>query len=143
MTEPLNEVAGSFCIRRLEEIGSARRWLKEALGARRYSRHDTFAVRLAFEEAVANAVTHGNGGDPAKTVMIALVVDDAKVQMTICDEGSGFDYSHVADPTADRNILKESGRGVMLIRSFMDDISYTGPGNCVRLVKYRSGNAPP
>jgi serine/threonine-protein kinase RsbW len=143
MTEPLNEVTGSFCIHRLDEIGSVRRWLKEALAARRYGRHDTFAVRMAFEEAVANAVTHGNGGDPAKTVTIALVVDDAKVQMTICDEGPGFDYSHLADPTADRNILKESGRGVMLIRSFMDDIAYSGPSNCVRLVKYRSENAPP
>jgi serine/threonine-protein kinase RsbW len=142
MTEPLNEAACSFCIHRLEEMSSARRWLKEALAARCYGRHDTFAVRLAFEEAVANGVTHGNNGDPTKTVTVNLVVDEARVQITVCDEGPGFDYSHVDDPRADRNILKESGRGVMLIRCFMDDISYNGPGNCVRLVKYRSGTAP-
>jgi len=142
MTEPLNEATGSFCIRRLEEIGAARQWLRSELEAHRYSRHDTFAIRLAFEEAVANAVTHGNKGDPAKTVTVDLVVDDGKVQMTICDEGPGFDYSHLADPTAGSNIMKESGRGVMLIRAFMDDISFDSPGNCARLVKYRSEKPP-
>lgn len=138
MTEPLNEAAGSFCICRLEEMERVRIWLKNALDAHQYGRHDTFAIRTAFEEAVANAVTHGNKGDPAKGVTVELVVNDAKVEMTISDEGPGFDVTRLEDPTAEQNIMKEFGRGVMLIRSFTDEVQFNDTGNRVRLVKYRS-----
>jgi len=138
MTEPLNKATGSFCIRRLEEIERVRTWLKNALDAHHYGGHDTFAVRLAFEEAVANAVTHGTRGDPAKGVTIELVVNDAKVEMAISDQGPGFDVVHLEDPTTDENIMREFGRGVMLMRGFMDGVRFNNTGNCVCLVKHRS-----
>jgi serine/threonine-protein kinase RsbW len=138
MTEPLNKATGSFCICRLEEIERVRTWLKNELESHHYGRHDTFAVRLAFEEAVANAVTHGNRGDSAKGVTVELVVNDAKVEMTISDEGPGFDIAHLEDPTTEENIMREFGRGVMLMRGFMDTVRFNDTGNCVCLVKHRS-----
>jgi serine/threonine-protein kinase RsbW len=138
MIGPSNEATGSFRVRRLEELGAVREWLHSALSAHRYGSHDTFAIRTGFEEAANNAITHGNSGDPAKAATIDLTVGQGQVDITIEDEGPGFDYSHLEDPTSDENLLKESGRGVMLIHSFMDEVHYIGPGNRVRLVKYRS-----
>jgi serine/threonine-protein kinase RsbW len=138
MIEAPNEATGSFCVRRLEELSAVREWLHTALGAHRYGPHDTFAIRTGFEEAANNAITHGNGGDPAKKATIDLRVGQGKVEITLQDQGPGFDYSHVADPTSKENLLKESGRGVMLIHSFMDEVHYNESGNRIRLVKYRS-----
>jgi serine/threonine-protein kinase RsbW len=138
MSEPLNEATGAFSIRRLEEVGPVRRWLSAELDSHRYSPHDTFAVRTGFEEAVTNAITHGNSGDPAKAVSIELAVSETKAEITVADEGPGFNAAGLEDPTAEQNLLKESGRGVMLIRSFMDEVNYNDAGNRVRLVKYRS-----
>ena len=143
MTEPLNEATGLFCICQLEEIERARIWLKTALDAHQYGRHDTFAIRTAFEEAVTNAITHGNRGDPAKRVSVELAVNDSKVEMTITDEGPGFDTSHVEDPTTKENIMRDSGRGVMLMRGFMDTVRFNDTGNRVHLVKHRSGHLRP
>jgi len=138
MSEPLNEAVGSFCIRRVEETERIRQWLVNKLEAYHYGGHDTFAIRLAFEEAACNAITHGNDNDPSKRVTVDLVVSEAKVEMTICDEGPGFDHAHLKDPTASDNILRDGGRGVLLIHAFMDEIHYKDAGNCVHLVKYRS-----
>jgi serine/threonine-protein kinase RsbW len=142
MSEPLNEATGSFSIHRLEELGPVRQWLRTELNSRRYSPHETFAVRTGFEEAVTNAIAHGNGGDPSKAAAIDLAVGESKIEITIQDEGPGFDAASVEDPRADKNLLKESGRGVMLIRSFMDEVHYNDAGNRVRLVKYRSDSSP-
>jgi len=142
MSEPLKETTSSFCIHRVEEIVKVREWLRGELEAHHYGEHDTFAIRLAFEEAATNAITHGIKEDPARHVTIEFAVDDAKVEMTIADEGPGFDFAHIEDPTAERNILKEYGRGVMLIHSFMDEVHYNRVGNVLRLVKYRSESPP-
>ena len=138
MSEPMNEATGSFCIRRVDDMVPVREWLKDALDAHHYSGHDTFAVRLAFEEAATNSIVHGNGSDPAKSVNVDVTVNDAKVEMTIRDEGCGFDYTHLEDPTADKNLLRDCGRGVMLMRGFMDTVRFNDTGNCVCLVKHRS-----
>ena len=142
MTGPSNEATGSFSICRLDELSAVRQWLHKALSARRYGSHDTFAIRTGFEEAATNAIAHGNEDDPAKAATIVLTVDEAKVEITIQDEGPGFDYSHVADPTAEENLLKDGGRGVMLIRNFMDEVHYNAAGNRIRLVKYRGDSSP-
>ena len=142
MSEPLKEAAGSFSIRRLEELGPVRQWLNAELNSHRYNPHDTFAVRTGFEEAVTNAIAHGNAGDANRAAAIDLAVGESKVEITIEDEGPGFDAARLEDPTVEKNLLKESGRGVMLIRSFMDEVHYNGEGNRVRLVKYRSDSTP-
>jgi serine/threonine-protein kinase RsbW len=138
MGAPPDRTTGSFCIHRVEELAEPRRWLHDQLDRHHYGPHDTFAVRTGFEEAANNAISHGNDGDPAKRVTIEISVDDDRVEIDIEDEGTGFDYTHVEDPRKEENLLRDSGRGVMLIRSFLDKVQYQGRGNRVRLVKYRS-----
>lgn len=138
MSGSSNEARVAFCIHRLEEMTGVREWLRRQLDSHCFGSHDAFAVRLALEEAAANAITHGNSGDPAKGVSIDLSVGNAKVEMILADEGSGFDYAHVEDPTTPENLMKPTGRGVKLMWGFMDEVHFNDAGNRVRLVKYRA-----
>lgn len=99
---------------------------------------DTFGVKLALEEALVNAIKHGNGMDPSKSVKIACDINGDRVQIIIEDEGEGFDPGDVPDPTEDDNLEKPSGRGLMLMRAFMTRIEYNEKGNRVLLEKGRS-----
>ena len=92
-----------------------------------------FAVRLATEEALANALIHGNNEDPGRTIHVRWWVNPNAVTIEIEDEGEGFDPSSVPDPTAEENIELPSGRGIMLMRSFMSEVEFIPPGNCVRM----------
>lgn len=108
-----------------------------ALEARQYSDHDLFGIRLALEEAVVNAIKHGNGNDPAKSVRIAYQVDDDHVRIEIEDQGPGFNPDEIPDPTLPENLERPSGRGIMLMRSFMNVVQFNDRGNCVILEKRR------
>ncbi|MBW3538833.1 MAG: ATP-binding protein [Planctomycetes bacterium] len=101
---------------------------------------DVFGVRLALEEALVNAIKHGNGMDPEKNVHVRCRVNDVSAVVEIEDEGPGFRPETIPDPTAEENLEKPSGRGIMLMRAFMSDVSYNDRGNCVRLVKRRDGD---
>ena len=105
---------------------------------RAYSDRDVFGVRLALEEALVNAIKHGNGMDPAKQVQIDCRFDDDGVRIVIEDEGPGFDVTSVPDPTAEENLDKPGGRGIMLMRSFMSHIEYNELGNRLVLEKRRA-----
>lgn len=102
-----------------------------------FSIRDVFGVRLALEEALVNAIKHGNRMDPEKSVFITCQICDIKVRIVIEDEGEGFDADSVPDPTAEENIDKPGGRGIMLMRSFMNVIEYNDIGNKLTLVKHR------
>ena len=108
-----------------------------ALEAWRFSDHDVFGIRLALEEAVVNAIKHGNGNDPAKSVRIAYQVDDDRVRIEIEDQGPGFNPDEIPDPTLPENLERTSGRGIMLMRSFMNVVQFNDRGNCVVLEKRR------
>ncbi|MDR1990481.1 MAG: ATP-binding protein [Acidobacteriaceae bacterium] len=84
----------------------------------------THWVSVAIRECVINAIKHGNQHDTAKRVFVEFATIDAPRAMTIRvrDEGRGFDPEEVADPLAPENLLKGSGRGIFLIRNFMDDV---------------------
>ena len=111
-----------------------------ALEDRSFSDHDLFGVRLALEEALVNAIKHGNGMDPDKQVRIECRFDEDRVRIVIEDEGEGFDVAAVPDPTTDENIDKPGGRGIMLMRSFMNLIEYNDQGNRLVLEKVRAGD---
>lgn len=98
---------------------------------------DVFGVRLALEEALVNAIKHGNGMDPAKQVRIHWRIDDSSVCVEIEDEGPGFTPEEVPDPTAEENLERPCGRGIMLMRSFMSRVEYNDRGNRVILEKRR------
>lgn len=113
------------------------RSISRKLQANKFSKEEIFAVHLAFEETFVNAVKHGNKGDVSKKVKIDYCVNREKAEITITDEGSGFNPSAVPDPRCDENIYKTDGRGLLLIRSYMDAVEYNGRGNVVHLVKYK------
>ena len=93
------------------------------------TKRDEFAIRLALEEALTNAMKHGNKMAPNKSVFVKSTVDNATVTIEIEDEGDGFTLDALPDPTADENLGRASGRGVLLIKSFMDSAEYNEKGN--------------
>ena len=100
-----------------------------------WSMRDVFGVRLALEEALVNAIKHGNRMDPAKQVYIACKFASDEVSITIEDQGEGFQITDVPDPTDDDNLDKPGGRGIMLIRSFMSSVEYNDRGNRLCMAK--------
>ena len=103
-----------------------------------FAEHDLFGVRLALEEALVNAIKHGNRLDPTKNVRVQWIIDHERVVIEIEDEGEGFDPGDVPDPTADENLERPCGRGIHLMRAFMTSIDYYGRGNRVVLIKART-----
>ena len=99
--------------------------------------HDVFSVHLAMEEALVNAIRHGNKLDVNKHVHVACRVSSELIRIEITDEGEGFDPSSVPDPTDPANIEAPSGRGLMLMRSFMSRVEYNDVGNRVVMEKER------
>jgi len=106
-----------------------------------FAEHDLFGVRLALEEALVNAIKHGNRLDPTKSVRVQWLIDHERVVIEIEDEGEGFDPGDVPDPTADENLERPCGRGIHLMRAFMTSIEYYDRGNRVVLIKAKT--APP
>ena len=96
------------------------------------------SIDLAIRESVANAVKHGNKLDEAKQVEIRLIRNEAGFEMLVRDFGKGFDPEDIPDPTDPANLLKESGRGILFMRAFMDLVEWSSPdggGTLVRMVK--------
>ena len=107
-----------------------------------WSREAVFAVKLALEEAVSNAIRHGNGRDPSKRVVVEWDVKPDQVELRVCDQGGGFCPSCVPDPTLDENLCLPHGRGVMLMRAYMSDVTFNDRGNCVTMIKRRDEPGP-
>ncbi len=89
---------------------------------------------IATIEAVNNSIVHGNKLDETKKVDISVVVNDNQIVITIIDEGKGFDYNNVPDPTTPENIENVSGRGVFLMKKLADDIKFNNSGSLVELL---------
>lgn len=110
----------------------------EALG---YAKASIFAIKLAFEEAVTNAFKHGHrslDGDLSITIEFEIEADQAKI--AIEDRGPGFAVGDVPDPTLDENLTIPSGRGLMLIRSYMSEVRFNDAGNRVEMIYRRPGS---
>ena len=107
-----------------------------------FEEEDLFAIHLALEEAFVNAVKHGNQLDPDKRVFVQCSVTSEKFDITITDQGPGFDPTGLPDPRCPENLCKSSGRGVLLIRAYMDQVDYNPKGNQVHMVKLKGGSGP-
>ena len=112
------------------------------LEAAGYPEKCRFAVKLALDEAMANAVRHGNHSDPEQTVTTTWEVHDDRVEIHVEDCGCGFEPDELPDPTAPENIARPHGRGVMLMKAYMTEVSFNEAGNVVTLMKRRDCTLP-
>ncbi len=116
-----------------DEIDRVQQDILDVLDRHGYDQSACFAVRTAMEEAVSNAIHHGNDNDPRRRVTIEYAADEASIEIEIADEGMGFDPNAVPDPTRPENVDIPSGRGIMLMRVYMSEVVFTAPGNRVRM----------
>jgi serine/threonine-protein kinase RsbW len=91
-------------------------------------------ILIALTEAVNNAIVHGNKLDPAKEVVVRYSADGTTLRFFIEDEGAGFDYDNLPDPTSPENREKPNGRGVFLMRNLADDCAFHDDGRLVELM---------
>ena len=120
------------------ETGEARAILDgllKKLSEQGWTEDQTFGIHLAVEEALMNAIKHGNQRDPTKSVVVQFELEDSELKIVIEDEGSGFDPQAVPDPTLDENLELPSGRGLMLMNTFMTSVEYNEKGNRVTMFK--------
>ncbi len=120
-----------------ENIRDIEEALCEALNKADFPENDIFAVRLALDEALANAIKHGNHYDATKLVSVKYRLTDGGITIVVKDEGAGFNYENLPDPTLPDRLELPSGRGLLLMRSYMDTISFNAKGNEVTMVKGR------
>ncbi|MFK7899483.1 MAG: ATP-binding protein [Cyclobacteriaceae bacterium] len=90
-------------------------------------------IMVSVTEAVNNAILHGNSSNKDKNVELTLALDEKKVSFTISDQGLGFDFNNLPDPTAPENIEKTGGRGIFLIRNLSDNVNFTDDGKTLKL----------
>jgi serine/threonine-protein kinase RsbW len=102
--------------------------------------HDVFSIKLALEEALVNAIKHGNQMDRNKSVKIAYRLHADRFEVHIADDGPGFDPGDVPDPTAFENLERPCGRGLMLMRHYMTHVAYNERGNAVSMTKHFRNN---
>lgn len=103
-----------------------------------YAECDLFAIKLALEEALTNAVKHGNANDPQKQVKVQFSVDEERAVVIVTDQGPGFMPEDVPDCTCAERLPVPSGRGIMLMKAYMDKICYRDKGREVYFMKRRS-----
>jgi serine/threonine-protein kinase RsbW len=109
--------------------------LMDAIGVSGFGEGELFGIKLSLEEAFANAIKHGNRFDPEKQVHIQARITPGHLEITVRDEGDGYCPDCVADPTAPCNLEHPGGRGLLLIRAYMDEVIHSDEGRSVRMIK--------
>ncbi|TNE96254.1 MAG: ATP-binding protein [Bacteroidetes bacterium] len=113
------------------ELGKVEALIEEVC-RNQFSDQDVFGnVLIAVTEAVNNAIQHGNKEDSTKRINVVVEGNSDKVVFHIEDQGNGFDYTNLPDPTAPENIEKEDGRGIFLMKSLSDEVSFDAQGRKV------------
>jgi serine/threonine-protein kinase RsbW len=122
------------------ENGAGKRLLDEVLeqlATQEWNQRDIFGVHLALEEALVNAIKHGNGCDSSKTVHVVCEITPDRLFVQVEDQGAGFDPDAIPDCTDKDRLEIPCGRGVLLMRSFMSSVEFLDRGNCVVMTKER------
>lgn len=135
MTKEVVELTLPSRIETIAQAAAAAANLANRLGL---SETAVFGVDMAVREAVTNAVVHGNQEDETKLVEITFINSAQSLVITVRDKGSGFDPVSVPDPTLSENLLNTSGRGLLFMRTFMDEVEWTSHpegGTVVRMTK--------
>jgi serine/threonine-protein kinase RsbW len=119
----------------LQQTQVVRNQICDELKRHGYDEHTLFGVKLALEEALANAVKHGNRCDISKKVTVSYSVDNVRVVVTVRDEGVGFVLESVPDCTSVERLPVPNGRGIMLMKAYMDEVCYRDCGREVYFMK--------
>lgn len=125
---------------RIDTVATAAAAVAEFVSRSGITEDAAFGIDMAVREAVTNAVVHGNRRDENKTVEVTIKSSPDAVEISVHDQGAGFNPEAIPDPTAEENILKASGRGIFFMRSFMDEVDWLirpGGGTTVRMLKRR------
>jgi serine/threonine-protein kinase RsbW len=123
---------------RLEELDAVRTLVGRASAAYALSEDMSYWMELTITESMINAIRHGNQCDPSKEASLKISKNGRAIEVVVEDQGAGFRLDDVADPTDVRNLLKPSGRGILIIRSFMDEVNLSrrrGGGTRLKMVK--------
>lgn len=116
---------------------AAREEIMRFLGEHGVADEEEIDILVALQEALANAVLHGCGNDPSKTVHCSVEIEPSEINFVIRDPGTGFNTSAAEDSTEDGTNLSEHGRGIFLMRSLMDELSYRRSGSELHMKKRR------
>ena len=123
---------------RIEAVNEAGAAIAAIVGRSGISEEAAFGIDMAVREAVTNAIIHGNKLDEKKFVEINVKSSSESLEISVRDQGPGFDPADVPDPTKEENILKTSGRGIFFMRNFMDEVDWSihpEGGTTVRMIK--------
>jgi serine/threonine-protein kinase RsbW len=123
---------------RIESIARAADVAAQVVHRFGFNEEAAFGIDMAVREAVTNAVLHGNKQDETKAVDVVFSGSNQMIEITVRDRGEGFDLSSVPDPTDPQNLMKTSGRGILFMRTFMDEVEYSHHaegGTVVRMTK--------
>ena len=137
LTEELTELVLPSRIEAIQRAASA---AAEFVMRSGLNEDEAYAVDMAVREAVTNAVLHGNRQDEAKKVEVSFKTLPDAIEITVRDEGAGFNQENVPDPTDPQNLLKTNGRGILFMRNFMDEVEWSRHpegGTVVRMKKKR------
>jgi serine/threonine-protein kinase RsbW len=125
----------------LETVDSAEQTASRMAAEAGFGEDEVMQISMAVREAAVNAVLHGNAYDPDKKVKLDFERTSRELVITIRDQGKGLDPAKIPDPLSPENLLKTSGRGIFLIRSFMDEVQIlpSQTGTEIKLVKHVPG----
>jgi serine/threonine-protein kinase RsbW len=140
LTELTEETIELVLPSRIEAINDAASVAAQFVKRAGLSDDAAYGVDMAVREAVTNAVLHGNRQDEAKTVEVRFKSSQDVIEISVRDQGKGFDLERVPDPTDPQNLLKTNGRGILFMRTFMDDVEWSHHaegGTVVRMMKKR------
>lgn len=136
MQEPNIQAAKLYTLQlpsKVESIADLELLIEEIADSYQVS-EDTFAnMMTCLNEVVMNAIVHGNKSNPDKKVIINAEIDNRRIIWTVADEGPGFDYNHLPDPTAEENLENLTGRGVFIVKHLADQCVFNDKGNEVEL----------
>jgi serine/threonine-protein kinase RsbW len=127
----------------LETVDSAEQAASRIAAESGFDEDEVMGISMAVREAAVNAVLHGNAYDPDKKVILDFETIGNDLIITIRDQGAGLDPNKIPDPLSPENLLKTSGRGIFLIRSFMDEVHIqpSQTGTAIKLVKHVHGTS--
>jgi serine/threonine-protein kinase RsbW len=121
-----------------EDFDIVQQVILDAMERLEYTEDDLFAIRISLEEGLANALRHGHQGDEDLKIEVHWYCDVMAVGCMIVDKGRGYDPESIPDPTADENLTLPSGRGLAMIRAFMDEVIVNQQGNSVSMKRYKA-----